>query len=424
IEFAVKMKRLPEKYFLKNLIKRGNVSLDDLRRIMEKLVEFYKSQSNSGRISDYGRPERIKIFIYNNISLVRNFIGKTISSNAHAAITFYNDMFFEKTPLLFQERIKKGFIKDCHGDLHLYNINISPKYVCIHDRIEFNDRFRYIDIASDIAFLAMDLDFNGRSDFADYVVSEISKRMHDDTIFKIIDFYKCYRAYVRGKVESLKSEGAGIPKREVRSSQKRAKDYFRLSLKYALFGSQPKLIVVFGLIGTGKSTLAKLLSRELTCEVVSSDRIRKEMLGIAPTERKYEEFERGIYSKNINERVYKEITRQGIQAVQSGKIVILDASFSKRKYRKLIINKAKSLDVPIFFIQAKASEKTIRGRLIKRQEVGKAISDGRWEIFDKFKEGFEQPVELARDKYLLVNTDKTMEETLTQTLIGIVKKRI
>ncbi|MDA2921014.1 AAA family ATPase, partial [Desulfobacterota bacterium AH_259_B03_O07] len=331
IEYAVKMKRLPEKYFLKNLIKHGEVSVNDLRRIIEKLVEFYKSQLRSASIDDYGRPEKIKIFIYNNISLVRNFVGKAISPNAHRAITFYNDKFFKNNTLLFQERIKKGFVKDCHGDLHLNNINISPKYVCIHDCIEFNDRFRYIDIASDIAFLAMDLDFNGRSDFADFVVSEISKNMQDDNIFKIIDFYKCYRAFVRGKVESLRSEEPELPKKERKDSLRRAKHYFTLSLKYALFGSQPSLIVIFGLMGTGKSTLANLLSIELTCEVISSDRIRKEMRGLAPTERKYEAFDVGIYSKNITERVYKEITRQGIQAVQSGKAVILDASFSKTK---------------------------------------------------------------------------------------------
>jgi len=400
------------------------VNLDDLRRIIRKLVEFYISQSNNQSIGDYGRPEGIKIFIHNNISLVRKFIGKTISPNAHEAIRIYNDIFFEKDPPLFQERIKKGFIKDCHGDLHLNNINISPNYVCIHDCIEFKDRFRFIDIASDIAFLAMDLDFNGRSDFADFVVSEVSKNMQDDNMFKIIDFYKCYRAFVRGKIESLRSEEPELPEKERRASLRRAREYFTLSLKYALFGSRPTLIVIFGLIGTGKSTLAKLLSRELRCEVISSDRIRKEMLGIAPTERKYEEFHSGVYSKNITERVYKEIARQGIQSVQSGKAMILDASFSKTKYRKLVINKAKSLDTPIFFIQAKAAEKAIRERLIKREEIGKAVSDGRLEIFEKFKEGFEQPIEVPRDKYLLVNTDKTMEETLTQTLIGIIKKRI
>jgi len=424
IEYAVKMKRLPEKYFLKNLIHTGNVGLDDLRRIIEKLVEFYESQNHGVAINDFGRPVNIKSFIYGNISLVKSFIGNTISSATHEAIKFYNDMFFERYSSLFQERIEKGFIKDCHGDLHLNNINITPKYVCIHDCIEFNDRFRFIDIASDIAFLAMDLDFNGRRDFADFVVSEISKRMSDDTIYEVIDFYKCYRAFVRGKVESLKSEEANVPKREATSSHKRATDYFGLSLQYALFGSRPALIVIFGMIGTGKSTLAELISRELNCDVISSDRVRKEILGISPAERKYEAFDRGIYSREITDRVYKEIISRAKQSIEKGKSAILDASFSKRLYRQLVIKAAKSFGIPLFFIQTKTSDKTVRERLLKRENIGKSISDARLDIFENFKQGFEKPGELPRDRHLVVSTDKTPVLVLSETLMGLIRKRL
>lgn len=424
IEYAVKMKRLPEKYFLKNLIQTGDAGLDDLRRIVEKLVEFYESQSQNVNIDDFGRPANIKTFIYGNISLIKNFVGNTISYAAHEAIKFFNDTFFEKYSSLFLERIKKGFIKDCHGDLHLNNINITPDYVCIHDCIEFNDRFRFIDLASDVAFLAMDLDFNGRRDFADFVVSEISKRMSDDTIFQVIDFYKCYRAVVRGKVESLKSEEADIPKREARSSHKRATDYFRLSLRYALFGSRPALIVIFGTIGTGKSTLAGLISTELGCDVISSDKMRKEMLGIAPMERRYESFDKGIYSEDKTHRVYDEIINMGMRAAGSGSTAILDASFSKVRYRMLAVKAAESLGIPAFFIETRASEKTIRERLLKREIGGESISDARLDIFEKFKERFQQPFELPKNRYLSVSTDKAPHRVLSETLVGLIEKNL
>ncbi len=424
VEYAVKMKRLKERYFLKNLIQTGNVGLDDLRRVVEKLVEFYESQGHDVNIDDFGKPENIKSFIYGNISLIKNFIGNTISSATHEAIKFYNDTFFGRYSSLFLERIKKGFIKDCHGDLHLNNINITPDYVCIHDRIEFNDRFRFIDIASDIAFLAMDLDFNGRRDFAAFVVSEMSKRMSDHTIFEVIDFYKCYRAVVRGKVESLKSEEANVPKREARSSHKRATDYFRLSLRYALFGSSPALIVIFGTIGTGKSTLAGLISRELDCDVISSDKTRKEMLGIAPTERRYESFDKGIYSEETTDRVYDEIIKMGKRAAESSNMVILDASFSKRKYRRLAVKAAESFGIPVFFIETKASDKTVRERLLNREIVGESISDARLNIFEKFKERFQQPSEVPKNRYLSVSTDKAPELVLIETLLGLIEKHL
>jgi uncharacterized protein len=424
VEYAVKMRRLPERYFLRNLLKKGRISKDDLLRVVEKLAEFYKKQPVKEHISDFGRPERIRINIDENFSLAQSFVGKTISKITYDAIKFYNYMFFEKKTRLFEERIQKGLIKDCHGDLHIEHVNISPKGVCIYDCIEFNERFRYIDIASDIAFLAMDLDFNGYSDFANFIVTEISKRMEDGTIFEIIDFYKCYRAYIRGKVESIRSNELEIPRGEREISGETAERYFRLALKYALFGSRPVLIVIFGLIGTGKSTLARALSEELSCGVISSDEVRKEIMGISPNERRYEGFDKGIYSRNITDITYREVLNRGRRAIELGKIVILDASFSKRGLRKLVLHEAEALGALLYFIETKASEEAIKERLTKRESKGGAISDGRLGIFERFKEAFEEPSELPRDRHLVVRADKTLQETLTQALRGIISKGV
>jgi len=421
IEYAVKMRKLPDRYFLKDLLSRGRVTKCDLIRIIEKLVEFYKGQVVKEEISEYGRPEGIRINIDENFSLSERFIGKTISKAAYYAIEFYNDTFLRKKSSLFEERIKKGLIKDCHGDLHIEHINLKPQDVCIYDCIEFNERFRYIDIASDIGFLAMDLDFNSHSDFANFIVSEISKRMGDGTIFDIVDFYKCYRAYVRGKVESIRSEEAEIPDEQKQSSEERAKRYFKLALRYALFGSKPALIVVFGLIGTGKSTLAHALSDELSCRAISSDGVRKEIMGLRPTERRYEEYDKGIYSRDITEIIYREVLNRGRRAVEEGKIVILDASFSKREFRELVLHEAEALGIPFYFIETKASEEHIKRRLVEREKWGKSVSDGRWEIFKRFRDEFEEPSELPKDKHLVVTTDETLEETLTQALSGVIE---
>ena len=424
IEYAVKMKRLKDKYFLKNLLKRGNLGIEKTIRIVETLVGFYKLEPMNKVIIEYGRPEKIKINIYGNITTARNFTGKTLSLVAHEAIKYYNDIFFEKRSSIFNERIKGGYIKDCHGDLHLGNINITPKCVCIHDCIEFNERFRYIDYASDIAFLAMDLDFNGRNDLSKFTVTEVSGRMGDRDIYKIIDFYKCYRASVRGKVESLKSEEKEIPEGEKKASGRRARDYYRLSLRYAVLGSKPAGIVVFGLIGTGKSTLAGSISKELSCDLFSSDIIRKGMFGITPTERRFESFDRGIYSKGVTDKVYGEIIKMGKKSLEDGKSVVIDASFSKRKYRKQIIDMAESLGLPLFFIQTKAGDNTIMERLIKREEIGKSISDARKEIFEEFRAEFDGPSELPGNRYLAVNSDKKSERTLIEALKGIIASRI
>ncbi len=424
VEYAVKMRKLPERFFLKNLLIKGRATKEDLFNVLEKLVKFYNNQPVSEFISDFGRPERVKINVDENFSLSERFTGKTISKSAYDAIAFYNNKFFEKKSPLFNKRIEKGFIRDCHGDLHLEHINLSPEGICIYDCIEFNERFRYIDIASDIAFLGMDLDFNGHIDLANFIVHEISKSMKDETIFEMIDFYKCYRAYVRGKVESIRSTEPEIPAQERNASEDKAKRYFRLALRYALFGSKPALIVTFGLIGTGKSTLAHALSRELSCRIISSDEVRKEIMGVEPTERKYEEFDKGIYSPNITDITYRELLNRGRRVIESGKIVIIDASFSKRGFREMVLREAEALGVPYCFIETRAGEETIRKRLIDREIKGKSVSDARWEIFERFREGFEEPDELPRDRHIVVRTDKNPEDTLAQTLIEIINKQI
>jgi hypothetical protein len=175
--------------------------------------------------------------------------------------------------------VREGWIRDGHGDLHLEHIHITPNAVTIYDCIEFNDRFRFVDVASDVAFLAMDLDFRDRSDLAQHFERKMAHALHDDGMPALLDFYKCYRAFVRGKVESLQSIAPLAPAADRDAAAKRAGRYFRLALRYAVTGSNPLVLAVMGRIGSGKSALATALARELGCAAFSSDQLRKELAG-------------------------------------------------------------------------------------------------------------------------------------------------
>ena len=424
VEYAVKMNMLPEKYFLHNLLKEGKADEADFIRIANILADFYKDQKSGEEICEYGRPEKIKINIDGNLTLSKNFIGETISQEAYVAIKFYNDYFFENKSDLFRTRMEQGLIKDCHGDLRLEHINFASEEICIFDCIEFNDRFRYIDIASDIAFLAMDLDFNSYYRFSKFFVSEISKIMKADSIDDVLDFYKCYRAFVRGKVESIKALEPEVPTEERELAHKKASSYFKLALKYALFGSDPVIIATFGLIGSGKSTFAELLSKELSCEIVSSDIVRKQITGISSKERKYEEYDSGIYSKNITERTYRELFDRAEEISKNGRPVILDASFSKRKWRESLIERAKNLDIPLYFLQTHAPRDIIEERLIKRELRGQSVSDARLEILDRFIYEFEEPLEISEKNLISINTTKSAKDNMVHILKDIILRNL
>lgn len=419
LEYALIMKELPKEYFLKSLLEKGEAGEPEFERIAEKLVNFYNNEARSADIDAFGAPGRIKPDVLDNIETSRQYTGKTLSLPALKTLEFYNRTFFDQKSSLFENRIKQGFIKDCHGDLHLEHINISPREINIYDCIEFNERFRYIDIASDTAFLAMDLDYNGRAGLSRFFISRVSELMPDDGIYGVLDFYKCYRATVRGKVLSINGYEKEVPEDAREQCLNKARRYFSLALRYALFGSRPCVIVTFGSIGTGKSTLSRALSKELSCPSFSSDYLRKQISGNDPYEKHYEPYGKGIYSKDVTEKVYSELMEKAFEKADTYGCVLVDASFSKLKYRDLLRCAALKKNIPVYFIQTKAPLQTVRQRLLNRELGGGSVSDGRLEILEQFTAGFEEPNGLELTNLLTIDTTLSEEEGLTRVLKGL-----
>ena len=169
-----------------------------------RLHRFYQSETPTPEIEQWGTPEKLKISTDENFAQVEPFVGKTISSAAFEAIRHFTNQFYERMKIVL-ERIQQHRILDCHGDLRLDHVHLTPEATTIFDCIEFNDRFRFIDIANDLAFLAMDFDFEGRSDLGNLFLRNAARELHDAGMLKVANFYKCYRAFVRGKVESIQA---------------------------------------------------------------------------------------------------------------------------------------------------------------------------------------------------------------------------
>ena len=166
VEYAVKMRHLSERYFLNRRIARHNLTSADLDRVAAALEKFYVSQTPTAEIEAWGRIEKLRISTDENFRQMRGYVGHTLSHAAWEAIWTYTERFYSRNASLFQSRIREGWIRDCHGDLHLDHIHLAPRSLHIYDCIEFNDRIRFVDVASDIAFLAMDFDYAGRPDLA------------------------------------------------------------------------------------------------------------------------------------------------------------------------------------------------------------------------------------------------------------------
>ena len=233
IEYAVKMRRLPQKAMMDVLLRNNLVSPEMVAKVAQKLVDFHHKAETNAIISIFGNPDTITQNTEENFVQTEKYIGNTISRDRYINIKNYTQAFIRQNTPLFHKRVAEGRIRDCHGDLHAAHICFTNG-IYIYDCIEFNDRFRYCDVASEVAFLAMDLDHYGRANLSHTFVSTYITQSRDKELLKLLNFYKCYRAYVRGKVEGFKYDDPHISEEEKARVLATAKSYFKLAEMYII----------------------------------------------------------------------------------------------------------------------------------------------------------------------------------------------
>lgn len=424
VEYAVRMRELSEEHFLHHYIDEGTLSSDHLDRVAKKLTDFYMNQEIDENIAKWGRIENIRVNTDENFRQTKEFIDQTIEQHTFDAIQTFTNQYYEKHDTLFAQRIEDGRIVDGHGDLHLEHIHITPDQVRIYDCIEFNDRFRYGDLAADLAYLAMDLDFNDCWQQGRYFIDRMSRELDDSDLLQIIDFYKCYRAYVKGKVKSLQSAEEEVEPEERAQAADLAGRYFNLSLRYALLGSKPVVLVFMGRVGTGKSTLAKQIAEKLNLAYFSSDCIRKEMAGVPLTKRVSSSEREKLYSAEMSEKTYDKIRKKAVQKIEEGESVILDATFSHKAGRQKLVTQLEGTNGDYCFVEIQASNKVIKDRLMARQAQEDVISDARLEDFEMLNEKYNPPCELAGDRLIEIDSERAVGESTCQLYEKLVARHI
>jgi len=232
VEYAVKMKRMPEEKIMTRLLEEGKVDRKLIDRMAKIIAEFHLKAETSKRIGEFGSLPMIETNWTENFDQSGEFIGETIPMESYRLICERIGEFMKGNAAFFAKRVAENRIRECHGDIHSGNIFVADR-IYIFDGIEFNERFRFSDVASDIAFLAMDLDFKDRSDLSKFFVERYVKYSGDGELEKLLDFYKCYRAYVRGKVISFKLKDPNEDEEEKSAAKKEAKVYFELAADYA-----------------------------------------------------------------------------------------------------------------------------------------------------------------------------------------------
>lgn len=233
VEYGVKMARMPEEGMMANFIGSGRLNQAMIERIVAMLVPFYRQADGGPEIQKFGTAQAVSVNILENFAQTEGFIGcPSLSQQQFDTISTYAKGVLAQTAR-FEQRIAAGRIRDCHGDLYSANICFDGDKVHIFDCIEFNQRFRYCDVASDVAFLAMDLDFHGLSDLSRFFIDAFVAQSGDTGLVAMLNFYKCYRAYVRGKINLFTAHAPEVDEATKATCFAMAGKYFTLAERYA-----------------------------------------------------------------------------------------------------------------------------------------------------------------------------------------------
>jgi hypothetical protein len=419
VDYAVRMKKLPADRMLKTLLLQGLADDRIMDNLAGKIAAFHQQAQTGGKIDAMGDIENIRHNHEENFAETQNCINITIPEYQYNFIKDYAEKFLVENKTLFGKRVSDHKIRDCHGDLHLDHICVTDDII-IFDCIEFNERFRYGDVAQDVAFLTMDIDFNGYWRHADAFIQSYIKHSGDTDMLTLLNFYRCYYAYVRGKVTGFRRDQKEITKSERMEITETAARYFDLAYTYATRLDQPVLILTAGLMGSGKSCQAHALAARLGAEIIRTDILRKELFHIKPMDRYYEDFGQGIYSDDISRLTYDKAYDLAAQKIKQGKAVIIDASFRRRTERHKALDLARNLGVHFYILECVCPDKITKKRLDGRIRNNDNPSDGRWELFHKQKDDFDAIDEVPADCHFKIDTSINPEST-RQEIIRIIR---
>ena len=360
-EYALKMRQFPQENLLTTLFEAGKLTPDLLAKLGKKLAKFHLNAPTNDYIRQFGKVAQVRRAIEQNYEQTQNYIGIAQTQRQFEETKQFTDRFLEERQPLFQSRIDNNWIRECHGDLHLKNMFLWEIEIMLFDRIEFNEEFRFVDVMYDVSFAVMDLDIRKRFDLSNEFLNTYIEQTGDWEGLQILPFYLCRQAYVRAKVNSMMLDEPEISDNKKREIEQEAGLYYKLAWEYTR--QKPgRILMMSGLSGSGKSTVARRLSGRINAVQIRSDAVRKHLGGIALNERGNEE----LYSQEMTQKTYERLLELGLILAGQGFAVILDAKYDRQQLRERVIKECESQQLPLNILHCAAPVEVLRSRLENR----------------------------------------------------------
>jgi aminoglycoside phosphotransferase family enzyme/predicted kinase len=371
VEYALKMRQFPQENLFINLFEAGKLSIEQMEELGKIVAQFHAKAATNDYISSFGTVAKVREAFDENYQQTEQYVGRVQTQQQLVETKAFTDSFFAEREDLFQARIDNHKIKECHGDLHLKNICLWQDKIQLFDRIEFNEPFRFVDVMYDVAFAVMDLDARGRKDFGNAFLNTYLEQTGDWEGVQLLPLYLSRQAYVRAKVTSFLLDDPAISEKVKQEASQTAADYYQQAWEYTQ-PTQGKLILMSGLSGSGKSTVAKAIARKTGAIQIRSDAVRKHLAGIVLDAKGSDE----IYSSEMSQRTYDRLLELGMLLAKAGFTVILDAKYDLISLREPAIAAAKTNQIPLQIINCTAPLDIISDRLSSRSgDISDATAD-------------------------------------------------
>lgn len=377
IEYALKMRQFPQEQLLNAIQERGELDERHIDDLAAQIARFHLDAPRVPLEHPLGSPEAAMAPVQQNFEQIRPLLGDKADLQQLDALEAWARCSYERLRPLLAERKAQGFIRECHGDIHLGNAAQIDGQVVLFDCIEFNEPFRLTDITADAAFLAMDLEDRGLKCLSRRFVSAWLEQTGDYDALHLLNFYKAYRAMVRGKVSLFRLGQEQDPvQRAVILRQYRA--YAALAESYSAIPS-PFLAITHGVSAVGKSHVAMRLVEALGAIRLRSDVERKRLFG-EQSDALTGQLGSGIYSQDASTATYDRLHQLARQTLLAGFPVVIDATYLKAAQRQAACQVAEATGVPFLILDCQAPEAVIAGWLAQRQSEGRDPSDATLEV--------------------------------------------
>jgi aminoglycoside phosphotransferase family enzyme/predicted kinase len=380
IDCAVRMRAFAQEGLWDRAIARGALQAQHIDELVGLLFSFHRDAAVAGADSRFGDPEQVRAPVRDSLAALDGLLqGDADHALVHSLQAWEAAAGTALEPAFIQ-RHREGRVRECHGDLHLGNVTQIDGKATVFDCIEFNDDFRWIDVMSDLAFMAMDLICHGRADLAHRLINAYLERGGDHGGARVLRYYIVHRALVRAKVAALR---AAQPAPAV--ARRAANDAVRHYLDLAVATSRPPhpvLMITHGLSGSGKTTLTQGLLEAIGALRLRADIERKRLFGRLPLARGDASLNQAMYSDDATRTTYERLLERAHVVIRAGFSVILDATFLRRHQRDAARDAAMALDVPFVILDFDAELQILRARVEKRHERADDASDAGLDVLE------------------------------------------